>query len=91
MNRLRPVSILLLVITTLLARPVVAEDPPAANNLHLYLLIGQSNMAGGGPLSPKAVLTSGCWWGTRELELSCARAVRLTVDLAARTATWLLP
>ena len=52
MNRLRPVSILLLVITTLLARPVVA-DPPAPNNLHLYLLIGQSNMAGRGPLKSK--------------------------------------
>ena len=43
----------------------------------------------GGPISPRCFLTLGSWFLTREIELSTARAVHVSVE--GGSVTWLLP
>ena len=43
------------------------------------------------PLAPVAMMLLNCWWMTREIEASAARASHVSLDNVNKTVTWLLP
>jgi len=45
----------------------------------------------GGPLGGRSLITCGCFWMMRELEISCARVGHVTVHMEDKAVSWNLP